>query len=208
MGIFYKMKTFFSFIKGVIFFRVSILELLIIYWYILFYKIEPWHITQLASATSYQRFVMDKINNDNNTGRIIDFGGGLGFLGRRLKFSSYLCIDNDENVVKCANQLRKLKDISFIHGDAKDFKFNIDFMASTVIALNFLHHFDKDAVLKFIKNIISSYPNVEIIFDYNIPNKTIVNKLMNDIKRYGFEVTANDHYNYNRTIYFIRKSNV
>jgi len=208
MTIFYKIKTFFSFIKGVIFFRVSVLELLIIYWYILFYKIEPWHITQLASATSYQRFIMDKINNDNNIGRIIDFGGGLGFLGRRLKFSSYLCIDNDKNVIKCANQLRKYKDINFIYGDAKEFKFNIEFMASTVIALNFLHHFGKDAVLNFIKKIISSYPNVEIIFDYNILNQPTVNELMNDIERYGLKVTANDDNDYNRTIYFIRKSNV
>lgn len=163
-----KLKTGSSFASGMRYFEFSIWELLVVIAHVLKYRIEFWHVTQLASATDYQKFIINKVNTLPYKLNILDIGSGLGLISRKIKFSQYLGIDSDAKVVACALRLSGKSNINFAYGDANNVKISDDFDANVILALNFLHHFNEEFIVEFATMLSKKFPKATFIFDYNV----------------------------------------
>ena len=132
---------------------------------------EAWHFTQIASALTYQQFVIDMINDNSAPSKtILDFGCGIGLIPMRLnKFKKYLGIDRSYSAISCARKINKPhRAITFAVGDATNIEDLTDDSYEVVLAINFLHLFSPMDVESFLSNVAANCPGASIIFDYNI----------------------------------------
>jgi len=187
MNIFRKMETIRSFFNGMKYFQVSNWDLLVVTVHVFKYRLELWHITQLASATDYQRFIINKLNLLPHKINVLDIGCGIGLLARQINYSNYLGIDRDQKVVDCASRIRTKSNINFICGDAENLTLPDTFDANIILALNFLHHFDEDFVVEFTEMLQNKYTNATFIFDFNVSQKR-VNIVANRLSNLGFKM--------------------
>ena len=204
----WKLKTLLGLIRGMRYFNISFVSLVTIIFYVFKYRIEPWHLTQLASATNYQKFIIEQVNLLNMDLKILDIGCGLGFLARKISFESYIGVDSNRSVVECARKLSGGDNADFVCGDAADDETASNYDANVILALNFLHYFNEVFVVDFIKKLAKKNTQGHIIFDYNVTTDRVT-KVFNILNDEGFEMKIYPNEDgRSRVIFFITFGNV
>lgn len=165
---FNKLLTLRRFLSGKDFYGLSLVNIFKIFNYVHVHKIEPWHLTQLASAQSYQKEVINFVNSLGYDPNIVDIGCGLGLISRRIKFKTYIGYDQSLKVINLANILNKKPCVTFNHNAAHEIsKFNIE-KNSIILSLNFLHSLTLRDVNFYFEQVLLKCQSGILVFD--IPN--------------------------------------
>jgi len=182
-----KLKTLLRVIDGCRYYKLNIFDILNILGFIVYFKLEKWHITQLASATKYQKFIIKKINSDRKFKRILDVGCGLGIISRKLKVESYIGLDQQQEIIYCAGKINKSDKARF---EKRNLDNIIDYLdVDVVLCVNLLHRYEVDEVFKIFCNWYEYKEDLKVIFDYNVKCDVLRGEL---IQRLAVEELSRD----------------
>ena len=179
-----------KFIARVKFFAFGVLRL--------FFRFERWHLSPLESRP-YARDIVDHINSENLTFRVVEVGCGLGEIISATKANFRTGLDTSDRVISAAKFLHFHKQIDFKIGTFEDIEgHEIDYL----ILVNFTHSIspsklkislNKVSELNFVKHLIVDEVTLEgYQFHHNFDNLVPSN--------YKLSKTFPENYSYSRII--------
>lgn len=129
------------------------------------FNFEKWHIQGGLHCSKRNQFIVNAINN-LKVNSVVDVGCGLGVILNELNTSKLLGIDNSSNVIRAAESISENNNVTFLSGGFGSIQGDYD----VLIATNFLHNYDKNAVTQWIEKAIHKnhikFLVVDEIFDY------------------------------------------